>query len=176
VSTVKVAAVGRVLESVGANVLRYSLVFFLLFFGALKWTVDEARGVNPLIVNSPFLSWTNHLFGMQGASEFIGVIELAVAVLIGLRRWKPPLFSLGKCLGCWDVSGDAQLPLHNSECATGRPISAEKPLFARRISLDGGRGIQKGRLEWWGSLTVSTKVLEAIIRSIRRDHKISARI
>ena len=106
-STVKVAAVGRVLESVGANVLRYSLVFFLLFFGASKWTVDEARGVNPLIVNSPFLSWTNHLFGMQGASEFIGVIELAVAVLIGLRRWKPLLFSLGKCLGCWDVSGDA---------------------------------------------------------------------
>lgn len=97
-STFRVAEVGRVLESVGANVLRYSLVFFLLFFGALKWTVDEARGVNPLIVNSPFLSWTNHLFGIQGASEFIGVIELAVAVLIGLRRWKPLLSAWGSVL------------------------------------------------------------------------------
>jgi reactive chlorine resistance protein C len=92
---VKTARFGRILERIGAGVLRYSLVFFLLFFGALKWTVDEARGVNPLIANSPFLSWANHLFGVQGASEFIGIIELAIALLIALRFWKPLLSAWG---------------------------------------------------------------------------------
>ncbi|MBS1806152.1 MAG: DUF417 family protein [Acidobacteria bacterium] len=85
----KIASASRSLENIGAHILRYSLVFFLLFFGALKWTLDEAQGVNPLIVNSPFLSWANYLLGIQGASEFIGVIEIAVALLIATRRWKP---------------------------------------------------------------------------------------
>jgi len=89
------AGFSRIFERIGANVLRYSLVFFLLFFGALKWTVEEARGVNPLIANSPFLSWADHLFGLQGASEFIGVIELAIALLIALRFWKPLLSAWG---------------------------------------------------------------------------------
>ena len=62
VSTVNVGKMSRTLEKVGAYVLRYSLVFFLLFFGALKWTADEAQAVNPLIVHSPFLSWAHHAF------------------------------------------------------------------------------------------------------------------
>lgn len=94
-NNVGAAKLARSLELLGANVLRYSLVFFLIFFGALKWTVDEARAVDPLITNSPLLSWTHHLVGMQGASEFIGIIELAVAVLIALRQWKPLLSALG---------------------------------------------------------------------------------
>lgn len=97
-STVAFLRIGRTIENLGANVLRYSLVFFLLFFGALKWTLDEAQAVNPLIANSPFLSWAHHLFGVQGASEFIGVIELGVAVLIALRRWKPLLSAWGSVL------------------------------------------------------------------------------
>ena len=97
-STVNAGKVSRTLEIVGASVLRYSLVFFLLFFGALKWTAEEARGVNPLIANSPFLSWAHNLFGIQGASEFVGIIELAVAGLIALRRWKPLLSAWGSVL------------------------------------------------------------------------------
>ena len=91
----RAARIGQTLESLGANILRYSLVFFLLFFGAMKWTVDEARAVDPLITNSPFLSWAHHLFGVQGASEFIGIIELGIAVLIALRHWKPLISACG---------------------------------------------------------------------------------
>lgn len=97
-STINVGKLGRTFENVGAYVLRYSLVFFLLFFGAMKWTADEARGVNPLIANSPFLSWTHYLFGIQGSSEFVGVIELALAGLIALRQWKPLLSAWGSGL------------------------------------------------------------------------------
>jgi uncharacterized membrane protein YkgB len=82
----------------GAHILRYSLVFFLLFFGAMKWTAEEARAVEPLISNSPLLSWAHHVFGVQGASEFIGIIELAIAVLIALRHWKPLLSAWGSAV------------------------------------------------------------------------------
>lgn len=94
-STANIGKLSGTFETLGAYVLRYSLVFFLLLFGALKWTGDEARGVNPLITNSPFLSWTHHLFGIQGSSEFVGVIEIAIAALIALRQWKPLLSALG---------------------------------------------------------------------------------
>ena len=33
------------LAKAGAFILRYSFVFFLLFFGALKWTAGEANGI-----------------------------------------------------------------------------------------------------------------------------------
>src|SRR5437773_3302863 len=86
---------GRKLQAVGGIILRYSLVFFLLFFGCLKWTADEARGVEPFIAHSPFLSWIRYFFGMQGASELIGVVELAIGVLIALRYWNPRLSAWG---------------------------------------------------------------------------------
>ena len=85
---------GHRLQTLGAIVLRYSLVFFLLFFGALKWTSQEARGIEPLVSHSPLLAWTER-FGTQGSSELIGVIELAIAVLIGVRHWSAKLSAWG---------------------------------------------------------------------------------
>jgi uncharacterized membrane protein YkgB len=82
------------LQMAGALVLRYSLVFFLLFFGALKWTLAEARGIEPLVSHSPLLAWTGR-FGMRGSSELIGIIELAIGALIALRRWSPKLSAWG---------------------------------------------------------------------------------
>jgi len=66
------------LLGVGGIVLRYSLVLFLVLFGALKWTSKEAHDIESWVVNSPFISWVHHLFGVQGGSEFIGVIELTI--------------------------------------------------------------------------------------------------
>jgi len=83
----------------GAGIVRWSIVLLLLFFGALKWTAAEADAIAPFIVNSPVLRWLGLVFGRQGASEFIGVVELAIAVLIALRRWAPRLAMLGGILG-----------------------------------------------------------------------------
>jgi uncharacterized membrane protein YkgB len=79
----------------GEFVLRYSLVFFLLFFGALKWTAEEANGIRSWVEHSPFLFWSIRAFGIRGASEFIGVIELTIGTLIALRRWSPRLSAIG---------------------------------------------------------------------------------
>lgn len=83
------------LRKVGAFILRYSLVFFLLLFGALKWTPAEANGIQPMVSHSPFFFWLYPAFGVQRGSEVIGVVELVLAVLIAVRRWSPRLSAIG---------------------------------------------------------------------------------
>ena len=83
------------LRNVGAFILRYSLVFFLLFFGALKWTSGEAKGIEAFVSHSPLMSWLYPLFGVQGGSEAIGVAELIIGVLILSRRWLPRASAIG---------------------------------------------------------------------------------
>lgn len=83
------------LGRVGAFVLRYSLVFFLLFFGALKWTPAEAKAIQPMVSHSPFFFWLYPAAGVQGGSEVIGVIELVIGILIAIRRWAPRASAVG---------------------------------------------------------------------------------
>jgi reactive chlorine resistance protein C len=94
-SSSRVAAVAARLRDVGAFILRYSLVFFLLFFGALKWTAAEAKGIQPMVSHSPLLSWLYPAVGVQGGSEVIGIVELVIAVLIASRRWAPRASAIG---------------------------------------------------------------------------------
>jgi len=83
------------LQRIGAAVLRWSLVFLQLFFGALKWTAAEAQAILPFMLNSPLLAWLGRAFEPQHASELIGVIEVTIAVLIALRQWAPRLTMIG---------------------------------------------------------------------------------
>jgi len=83
------------LKGIGAFVLRYSLVFFLVFFGVLKWTTAEAKGIEPMVSHSPFFFWLYPAFGIQGGSEVIGVVELVIALLIVVRRWSPRASAIG---------------------------------------------------------------------------------
>jgi len=73
------------LESLGVHISRYGLVITLLLIGVLKFTTGEAQGIQPLVVNSPLMSWLYRLLSVQGVSNLIGLIELAVAVLMALR-------------------------------------------------------------------------------------------
>jgi uncharacterized membrane protein YkgB len=92
-------AAAATFERAGSFVLRYSLVFLLLFFGGLKWTDAEARAVEPLIGHSPLLAWMLAAFGVRGASEAIGVIELATGIMIAIRPWAPRVAAVGGILG-----------------------------------------------------------------------------
>lgn len=89
------AATAARLRRTGAFILRYSLVFFLLFFGALKWTAAEAKGIQPMVSHSPLLSWLYPAFGVQGGSEVIGIVELVIGLLIANRRWAPRASAIG---------------------------------------------------------------------------------
>jgi reactive chlorine resistance protein C len=62
--------------------LRWALAIVFLWFGGMKFTSYEAHGNAPLIDHSPVMSWLNVVFGVQGASDVIGVIELSTAVML----------------------------------------------------------------------------------------------
>ena len=71
------------------------MVFVLVLWGAAKWSQGEATAIQPLVAHSPFLSWIYRIASVQHGSEFIGCIEIALAVLILFRRWSPRLSALG---------------------------------------------------------------------------------
>lgn len=85
----------RRLQSVGAFVLRYSLVFFFVAFGLYKFTPQEAAGVQSLIANSPLLFWVYRIFDIRHGSDFIGVIEIVLGVLVASRPLSARLSALG---------------------------------------------------------------------------------
>jgi len=68
--------------------LRWALVVIFLWFGGMKFTAYEAAGIAPFIEHSPIMSWLHALFGVQGASYVIGVLELstAAALVLGARK------------------------------------------------------------------------------------------
>src|SRR6266436_2758102 len=70
------------LEKVGVHASRYGLVLTLLRIGALKFTADEAHGIQPLVASSPLMSWLYRVFSVQAVSNLVGAIEIAVAALI----------------------------------------------------------------------------------------------
>jgi uncharacterized membrane protein YkgB len=89
VRTEDVTATGAKLEAVGLQVARYALVLVLLWIGAMKFTAYEAGAIQPLVANSPLMSWLYAVFSVQATSNLIGVAEIAAGVLIALRPWSP---------------------------------------------------------------------------------------
>jgi uncharacterized membrane protein YkgB len=73
------------LETLGIWISRYGLVVTLLLIGFLKFTPTEAAGIQPLVQHSPLMSWLYAILSVQGASNLIGAIEIAVALLLALR-------------------------------------------------------------------------------------------
>jgi uncharacterized membrane protein YkgB len=86
------------LQTVGTNVLRYSLVAIFLLFGALKFTPAEAAAIKPLVSNSPPMSWLYAFLSDQGVSNLIGTSELVTAALLAVRPLSPKLGAIGGAL------------------------------------------------------------------------------
>jgi uncharacterized membrane protein YkgB len=89
-------------KSVGSlshlSLLRWALVVIFLWFGGMKFTAYEANGIAPFIVNSPIMSWLHALFGVQGASYVIGVLELSTAAALILGAFQPIFSALGAAM------------------------------------------------------------------------------
>jgi uncharacterized membrane protein YkgB len=83
------------IEAAGISVSRYGLVVVLLLIGVLKFTPQEAAGIQPLVAHSPLMSWMYGLMSVQGVSNFIGTIEIAIAALLALRPFSPKASFVG---------------------------------------------------------------------------------
>jgi uncharacterized membrane protein YkgB len=77
------------------HIVRSSMVIMFLFFGYQKWFEYEAQTLIPFISNGPFISWMYPVFGIQGASWFLGVSEWLFCALIFAGFWSKPAGILG---------------------------------------------------------------------------------
>lgn len=85
-------------EAIGALTARYGLVIVIAWIGALKFTAYEARGIEPLVANSPFMSWVYDFTSVRAFAGVLGVVELATAVLLAVKPWLPKLSAVGSIM------------------------------------------------------------------------------
>lgn len=99
---IKRAAGWRLFESDFADhLLRGTMVFIFLIFGYQKWFQYEAEGLIPYISNGPLISWMYPVFGIRGASWFLGVSEWLFAALMFWGYWNKRAGILGDLGSCF---------------------------------------------------------------------------
>jgi reactive chlorine resistance protein C len=78
-----------------AFLLRYGLVLVIAWIGFMKFTAYEAAGIQPLVANSPLMSWVYAIFSERAFSALLGVVEVAIAAMIALRPVSAKVSALG---------------------------------------------------------------------------------
>jgi uncharacterized membrane protein YkgB len=86
---------GLLTEDLDYHLLRASMVLIFLAFGYQKWFAYEAQVLIPYISNGPLISWLYPVFGIRGASWFLGVSEWLFGALLFLGFWNKRLGILG---------------------------------------------------------------------------------
>jgi uncharacterized membrane protein YkgB len=86
---------GLLKEDLDYHLIRASMVIIFLFFGYQKWFEYEAQTLIPYISNGPLIFWMYPVFGIRGASWFLGVSEWLFGALLFLGFWNKKLGILG---------------------------------------------------------------------------------
>jgi uncharacterized membrane protein YkgB len=86
---------GILTEDLDYHFVRASMVIVFLLFGYQKWFDYEAQALIPYISNGPLISWMYPVFGIRGASWFLGVAEWFFGALLLAGFWNKKLGILG---------------------------------------------------------------------------------
>jgi uncharacterized membrane protein YkgB len=81
--------------------IRASMMMMFLLFGYQKWFEYEAQVLVPFIRNGPLIFWMYPVFGVRGASIFLGVTEWTIFLLLVWGIWNRTagvLGALGSCV------------------------------------------------------------------------------
>ncbi|HMC65254.1 MAG TPA: DUF417 family protein [Gemmataceae bacterium] len=81
------------------HLVRASMVLIFVLFGYQKWFEYEAETLIPFISNGPLIFWLHPVFGVRGASWFLGASEWLFAALLFWGFWNKKAGVLG-ALGC----------------------------------------------------------------------------
>ena len=92
---------GLLKEDLDYHLVRASMVLIFVFFGYQKWFAYEAQGLIPYISNGPLISWMYPVFGIRGASWFLGVAEWVFGALLFAGFWNKKLGILGALGSCF---------------------------------------------------------------------------
>lgn len=79
-------------------VLRYGLALAIAWIGAMKFTNYEAKGIQPLVANSPLMNWMYKSLSITEAARLLGVYELTAAALIASRPISPRACEIGSAM------------------------------------------------------------------------------
>ena len=95
-------ALSEKLQALGTFMSRYGLVVVFAWIGAMKFSAYEATAIQPLVANSPLMSWLYNIFSVQAFSNWLGVLEIAIAVMIAAKPISAQISAAGSALaaGC----------------------------------------------------------------------------
>jgi uncharacterized membrane protein YkgB len=77
------------------HLVRASMVILYFFFGYQKWFDYEVQGLIPFFTHGPLIFWMYPVFGMKGATYFLGVSEWLFGALLLAGFWNKKLGVLG---------------------------------------------------------------------------------
>jgi uncharacterized membrane protein YkgB len=86
---------GILKEDLDYYLIRAAMIIIFFFFGYQKWFAYEAQVLIPYISNGPLIFWMYPVFGIRGASWFLGVAEWSFGALLFLGFWDKRLGILG---------------------------------------------------------------------------------
>jgi uncharacterized membrane protein YkgB len=115
------------------HLLRASLVIIFLFFGYQKWFDYEAQALLPYIGHGPLISWMYAVFGVRGATYFLGVAEWLFGALLFAGYWNKRWGILGALGSCFAFIATTTIipfmPDGWAASAGGFPAMTEKVAF-----------------------------------------------
>src|ERR1700758_679888 len=86
---------GLLKDDLDYHLMRASMVLIFALFGYQKWFEYEAQVLIPYISHGPLIFWLYPVFGIRGASWFLGVSEWLFGTLIFIGFWNKRIGILG---------------------------------------------------------------------------------
>jgi uncharacterized membrane protein YkgB len=124
---------GILRDDIDYHVVRASMVIIFLFFGYQKWFDYEAQALIPYINHGPLISWMYPVFGLRGATWFLGVAEWTFGLLLLLGFRNKQLGILGALGACFSFIATLTIipfmPDGWAPSAGGFPAMTEKVAF-----------------------------------------------
>jgi len=115
------------------HLLRASMVIIFLFFGYQKWFDYEAQALLPYIGHGPLIFWMYAVFGVRGATYFLGVAEWLFGALLFAGYWNKRLGIIGALGSCFAFVATTTIipfmPDGWAASAGGLPAMTEKVAF-----------------------------------------------
>src|SRR5246500_6077544 len=115
------------------HLMRASMVLILIFFGYQKWFPYEAQALIPYISHGPLIFWMYPVFGVRGATFFLGVSEWLFGALLFAGFWNKKLGILGALGACASMIATTTIipfiPDGWAASAGGFPAMTEKVAF-----------------------------------------------
>jgi len=115
------------------HLVRASMVVIFLFFGYQKWFEYEAQALIPYISHGPLIFWMYPVFGVRGATWFLGAAEWLFGALLFAGFWNKKLGIIGALGACFSFIATSTIipfmPEGWAASAGGFPAMTERVAF-----------------------------------------------